>query len=528
MTSSFGTLDWLVVAGYFGVMIAGGIAFTPRHTGTAKDYFLANGQIPAWLAAISVLSATLSAATFLGGPDYGYRGDYTYLSTNIGGLLAALFVAKVLIPRYYEMGVTTVYELLDVRFGKPAMRAAGGMFLIGRVLAGGTRVYLGAIAISMIMFGNIDAYGVVVASVALIVVSFGFTFVGGLKSIIWNDLIQFIIYVGAAIAILIFLWMLIPSSGSEILRGLAATPEGTNKLRLLDFSLGVAQPFSMLAILTGGFLLSVANFGLDQDTTQRLLACKDARAGAKSLIMSVLITIPIIWVFISIGQLLYVFYDRPDLMQQSAAVQAASSFQGQKISIFMHFILTQIPPGLRGIATVGIVAAAVATTNSAMNAMSSVLIEDFYRPWVSRRETKNDAHFVLAGRVGMAAMGAAMLVMSIISFYWQRYANVPILEFVLAIMTFAYAGLLGVYFTAIFTRRGSNMSVILALCTGFVTILLLQKYSIDFLDLPVGLKALAFPWQLCIGTLVAFLTCVAAPRERNTDPSGYRLNHAGN
>jgi solute:Na+ symporter, SSS family len=527
MTPTFGLFDWLVVAGYFAVTVAGGIAFTPRHTGTSKEYFLASGQIPAWLAAISVLSATLSAATFLGGPDYGYRGDYTYLSTNVGGLLAALFVAKILIPKYYAMGVTTVYELLDVRFGRPAMRAAGGMFLVGRILAGGTRVYLGAIAISMIMFGNIDAFGVVVASLALVAVSFAFTFVGGLKSIIWNDLLQFVIYVGAAIAILVFLWLLIPASGSEILQGLALTPEGQNKLRLFDFSLGLSQPFSMLAIVTGGFLLSVGNFGLDQDTTQRLLACKDARAGAKSLIMSVLITIPIVWVFISIGELLYVFYDRPDLMQHGASAQVASNFQGQKISIFMHFILSEIPPGLRGIATVGIIAAAVATTNSAMNAMSSVLIEDFYRPWISARTTRDDGHFVRAGRWGMAAMGGAMFAMSIASFYWQRYANLPILEFVLAIMTFAYAGLLGVYFTAIFTHRGSNTSVILALATGFLTILILQKYSIDFLGLPPVLKAVAFPWQLCIGTIVAFLTCVAGTQDRALAAAQYDLRRAG-
>ena len=527
MTPTFGLLDWLVVAGYFAVMIVGGIAFTPRHTGTARDYFLASGQIPSWLAAISVLSATLSAATYLGGPDYGYRGDYTYLSTNIGGLIAALFVARVLIPKYYAMGVTTVYELLDIRFGRPAMRAAGGMFLVGRVLAGGTRVYLGAIAISMIMFGTVDAHGVIIASLALVLVSFAFTFVGGLKSIVWNDLIQFIIYVGAAVSILIFLWVLIPSSGGDIVKGLAATPDGTDKLKLLDLSLGLGQPFSLLAIMTGGFLLSVANFGLDQDTTQRLLACKDAKAGARSLILSVLITIPIVWVFISIGELLYVFYDRPDLMQHGASAQAASTFHGQKISIFMHFILTQIPPGLRGVATVGIVAAAVATTNSAMNAMSSVLIEDFYRPWISKRTVRDDAHFVRAGRAGMAAMGAAMFVMAIVSFYWQRSANVPILEFVLAIMTFAYAGLLGVYFTAIFTQRGSNTSVILALSAGFLTILALQKYSIDFLGLPAALKAVAFPWQLCLGTLVAFLTCVAAPRERIARPDVDRRAHAG-
>ncbi len=501
MTPGFEILDWCVVGLYFGVMVAAGVYFMPRSTSDAKDYFLAGGELPPWLAAVSVLSATMSAATFLGGPDYGYRGDFTYLSSNIGAMLAALFTARVLIPRYYALGVTTVYELLARRIGTTAMRAAGGMFLVGRVLAGGTRVYLGAIAVSMIMFGAVGGMEIVVAALVLVVLSFVFTFVGGLKSIVWNDLVQFVIYVGAAVTILVFLWLLIPASAGEIIATLREPPGGgPSKLRLLDFSFDLSQPFTVPAIFTGVFLLCVGNTGLDQDTTQRLLACKDAASGARGLIMSQLMVIPIVAVFMAIGSLLFVFYDGPNV---------ASTFQGQQVSVFMHFILTRVPPGLRGLATTGVIAAAVATTNSAMNAMSSVLVEDFYRPWRIRRgEHREEKHFVTAGRLGMGLMGFAMFVVAVLSYYWQRYAEVPILELVLGVMAFAYAGLLGVYFAAVFTRRGTDRSVVLALGGGFVTILVLQKYVATSLGLPEALARLAFPWQLCIGTLVAFLICV--------------------
>jgi solute:Na+ symporter, SSS family len=511
MSGQFAFLDWTVVGLYLVVLVAGGIYFTPRNTPDAKDYFLASGQIPTWLAAISVLAASQSAATFLGAPDYGYRGDYTYLSSNVGALAAAAFVAIILIPRYYALGVTTVYELLDIRFGKPAMRAAGGMFLVGRILAGGSRVYLGAIAVSMIMFADVSPQGIVLASLALVIASFAFTFVGGLKSVIWNDLVQFIIYLASAIAILIYLWTVIPATSSEILNGLANAPDGKNKLALFNFSLGLDQPFSMLAIMTGVFLLMVGNFGMDQDTTQRLLACKDAKSGGRSLYLSVFAAIPIIFVFITIGQLLHIFYDRPELMGQTT-VGVDKRFQGQDITIFMHFILTELPAGLRGLATIGIISAAVATTNSALNAMSSVLIEDFYRPWKNKKVSMPEMHFVRAGRAGMAIMGVLMFGMAVLSFYWQQYANMPLLEFVLSIMTFAYAGLLGVYFTAIFTQRGTNASVIGALIAGFLSILFMQKYFIDLIGLPVLFKTLAFPWQLCIGTGIAFLICVI-PRQ---------------
>lgn len=502
MTPQFAPLDWLVVGLYVLVLLAGGWLFSRFRADDTRDYFLAGRTVPAWLAAVSVLSATQSAATFLGAPDQGYRGDYSYLGAVLAAVLAALFVAHVLIPRFYAMRATTVYELLEARFDARAKQCAGAMFLAGRVLAGGARVYLAAIAIAMVAFGSIDAHAIILSAAAVMLVSFLFTFHGGLKSVIWNDLIQFVIYVGSAIAVLIFLRLSIPASNAELLAALSNTPEGVNKLRLFDFSVDLARPFTVLAIFTGLFLLNTANAGLDQDTTQRLLASPDARTGARGLILSQLASIPLIAIFVTIGLLLYIFYDRPDLMD--ARNQANANFGGEKITIFVHYILSQIPPGLRGLVTIGVTAAAVATTNSALNAMSSVMISDFYKPWRERKGVADASHYVHAGRWGMAIIGVAMFAMAVLSFHWQRHTDMPLLEFALQVMVFAYAGLLGVYFVALFTRRGTSASVIAGLIAGFVTVLLLQPFV-------VGPSGLAFPYQLCIGTLVSALIA-AAPR----------------
>ena len=503
----FGFIDWIVILLYLALLVAGGWLFTPRHTGTARDYFLAGGTVPAWLAAISVLSATQSAATFLGGPDFGYHGDLTYLGTNLGGLLGAIFVARVLIPRFYAARVTTVYELLTLRFGARATRWAGAMFLVGRVLANGARLYLAAIAIAMVIASAVDAQAILIAAAVLVVASFLFTFVGGLRSVLWIDLIQFVVFLAAAIAVLVFLRLSIPASNADLLHGLAHAPGGADKLRLFDFSLDTSRPFSLLAIVTGIALLYVASSGLDQDTTQRLLACRDARTGARSLYLSVFATVPVVALFITIGLLLHVFYDRPELMGGATAA-AAQAFGGEKISIFMHYILTELPPGLRGLVTAGIMAAAVATTNSALNAMSSVLVQDFYRPWRERRGGAAEHHYVQAGRAGMGIIGVAMLAVAVLSFYWQHYAKLGLLEFALQVMVFAYAGLLGVYFAAILTPRGTAASVIASLITGFVTILLLQPAIAGAIGLPAALSHLAFPFQLCIGTAIAFAVAI--------------------
>jgi Na+/proline symporter len=514
MTAQFTLLDWLIVAGYVGLLAAAGILSTRRQR-DAADYFLAGHRVPIWLVAVSVLSTTQSAATFLGAPDYGYRGDYTYLTSYVGPLIAAFLVAKFLIPRFYAERVTTVYELLGNRFDARAMRAAGGMYLIGRVFASGARLYLAAIAVSMIVFADIAPAHVLAASGVLVVFGLVFTFVGGLRSVIWSDLVQVVLYVGAALAVLYFLWTSIPASTGDIFRGLMTTPDGGNKLRLIDLSLDLSHPFSLLASVTGITLLFFASMGLDQDISQRFLACRDSRDGSGALYASVLAQIPVVLLFLAIGSLLYVFYDRPDLMG-GAGAGATGEFRGEKITIFMHYILTQIPPGVRGFVAVGVLAAAA--VNSGLISMASVLIQDFYRPWAERRGSRPEAHFVRAGRIGMVLLALALLAMSILCFYWQRYTAAPLLDFALSVMTFAYSGLLGVYFTVLFTRRGSSASVAWALATGFVAIALQQAYIVDMLGLPASWKALAFPYQLCLGTAFAFATCLLGKQSSKGAP----------
>jgi Na+/proline symporter len=271
-----------------------------------------------------------------------------------------------------------------------------------------------------------------------------------------------------------------------------------------------------LATVTGITLLFFASQGLDQDITQRFLACHDANEGRRALYASALASIPVVLLFLAIGSLLYVFYDRPDLMGVakvgSSGGAAVREYQGEKITIFMHYILTQIPPGVRGFVAVGVLAAAA--VNSGLISMASVLIQDFYRPWVERRRSMPETHFVLAGRVGMVLLALALLSMSMLCFYWQRYSEAPLLEFALGVMTFAYSGLLGVYFTILFTRRGSTRSVIAALATGFAAIALQQHYIVDTLGLPATWKSLAFPFQLCIGTAAAFAVCLLGRQNR--------------
>ena len=130
MIDQYTALDAAVFALYIFILLVTGYIFN-RQAKNTNDYFLGGNSMPIWTVSISVLATSQSAATFLGGPDQGYRGDLTYITTNIAGLIAAVFVAKFLLPRFYALKAFTVYELLGSRFGENAKYQAGMVYLFG-------------------------------------------------------------------------------------------------------------------------------------------------------------------------------------------------------------------------------------------------------------------------------------------------------------------------------------------------------------------------------------------------------------
>ncbi len=519
MDAELSVLDWLVFFSYFLIIAITGWYFSRRKVSSTNDFFLGGNQMPMWLVAISVLATSQSAATFLGGPDQGYRSDLSYLATNIGTIIAAIFVAKIMIPKFYQFKVTTVYELLETRFGESAKKQAGLMYLFGRIFASGARLYMAAIAVAMILFGNIEADNVVSSILILTLIGLIYSFVGGIRSVIYSDAIQCAVYVGAALSVVIYLVSLISGDFSDVYTALKYPVDGSqSKFTILDFNLDFSSSgvFSVWAAISGFVLLGIASFGMDQDMTQRVLTCKNAKESAKAMLWSVALVFPVVFIFVSIGLLLYVFYQRPELMGMQQVGELVQTFDGEKITIFMTFVLNEMPSGLRGLVTVGIVAAALSTLNSGLNSMSSVVIQDFYRPWLlSKNITKEEPHFVIAGRIGMLMAAVGLAAMAVMSFYWQRYTDTPLLAFALSVMVFSYSGLLGVYFNALFTKRGNASSVLLALIVGFLTTLLFQSYIQDMLNISWFKFDLAFPYQLCIASVLSFVVCYCGTPQAN-------------
>lgn len=504
-------LDWAVFFAYFTLLVLVGWLVNRKKAGNSNDYFLAANSMPVWVVAVSVLATSQSAATFLGGPDMGFRGNLSYIATNIGALIATFIVIRYLLPRYYQLKVTTVYELLEQRFGASAKEHAGQMYLFGRVFASGARLYMAAIAVAMLLFNNIDASSVLASVVLLAFIGLACTVVGGIRSVIYTDALQCAVYILAALLVLGYLYHSIGLDIGTLTQALQNPIEGgPSKLLLFDWQLDFSSAgvFNMWSALTGFILLNIAAFGLDQDMTQRVLTCKDSKAGARALLSSALMVIPTMLVFILIGFLLYIFYQRPDLYLPTQSF--ADNFAGEKVTVFMYYVLNEMPSGLRGLVVVGVIAAALSTITSGLNSMSSVLVADMYKPWkLKRQPAATEQHFVRAGQFGMVITAITLSAMAILCFYWQQYSDMPLLAFALSVMVFSYSGLLGVFFTALFSRRGNRYSVTAALISGFVVTLLMQPYILQYLSPSLAALDLGFTWQLCIGTLIATLVCLS-------------------
>lgn len=468
MESNFSNLDWIIFTSYFLVLILTSILLSQTTVKTSQDYFTGGNTMPMLAVAMSVLATSQSAATFLGGPESSYRGDLSFLGFYVSAFLAVFFVAKVLVPRFYAIKAITVYEYLEYRYGESSKRYAGIMFLVGRLFASGARLYIGALAISMILFNDIEIMHMVISIFMLMMGALGYTYFGGVKSVIFSDILQAITYVGAGIAVLVYLYYSLNSDFSTIVETLNAD----GKLNYINASF--EGSFNLWSLFVGFFLLNIAAYGLDQDMTQRVLTCKDKKEGERSLLYSILFTIPVVMIFLAIGLLLYLFYHHPEFsgIKTSCVDQ---SFGTQSITIFMTYILNEMPEGLRGLVTVGAVAAALSSSNSVLSAMSSVAVEDIYRPWLASPD-QDEAHFLRAGRIMVVVFALLLSFMAMLSYYWQQYTQLDLLSFALGVMAFAYAPLLGIYAAAIFTQRGSEEMVRYALVGGFLMVLFSQPY----------------------------------------------------
>lgn len=512
-------LDWAVLGLYLVMLTVAGFWFSRKEQRDTGDYFLGGRRMPVWAVALSIIASSLSVATFIGVPQIAYEGNLTYLTTNLGGLIAIVIVAVWFVPAFYRANVTSIYELLGQRMGEGAKKAASASFMIGRVFASGARIYIAAIPLSMLLFGDAGIrqpeWQIIVACAALVFISVSYTLAGGISSVIWTEVVQTIVLLVAVAGAIWLLLHKIPLSTGEIVDVLRTPSSGTgSKLTLLDTRTDPSLSFTLWASLLAFPLMGLASYGADHDLAQRMLTCRTAIKGGQSAVLAIALGIPIVALFLIIGLLLYVYYGEPARLGEAAP----SYVPADSRKVFLTFILREMPAGMSGLMMAGLLSVGISSLNSALNAMAATAIKDFYMPL---RPGRSPHHYVNAGRLGVVAWGVLLGAFAVVCIYWQRANAQTLIDLALSVMTFAYAGLLAVFLTALFTRRGNSVSAIAAILAGFCVLVALQPVVWTRYASLLGLEQvkLAWPWHLVIGAAVAFAVCIAGrrPPEKTVD-----------
>ena len=506
--AAFGPIDWLVLVGYMGMMLAIGW-WASRGQTDEHTYFQGGRAMPTWAVALSVLATALSAATFIGAPQIAYSGDLSYLILNIGGILGAVFVAVVFLPPLYHAGTITIYGYLGRRFGPAATLAASITFLFGRLLASGARLFMAGIAFSLILFGDIHTSYLLGAIVVFGVIGTIYTALGGIKAVIWTDVVQIVVVVGAVILSIVMLLDAIPLSIGQIYELL----QEREKLRVVDTSPDLGKAFTLWAAVAVTFA-NVASYGVDQDLVQRMLTTRSAWRASLSLVVSNLLGIPVVGLFLIAGLLLSIFYGMPEVMGDAAPTEILDDTR----KVYPQYLVNHLPMGLAGLAMAGLFAAAMSSFDSAVNAMASSLVADL-QP--GRAGGRGAGGTVAASRWAVIGMGVLLSVFAIGAALMQQAGGQDLINFALGVMSFAYAGLLGVFLTALLTRRGTVTSVVIALVAGALVVLAMQPYVLaPMTEAMFGEPfAIAWPYWMVVGTAVSFAICAAPKGGQSLDVS---------
>lgn len=439
-----------------------------------KGYFLGESNIPAWAVMISIVATETSTATFLSVPGIAYRGDFTFLQLPIGYLVGRVIVATVLLPSYFRGEIYTAYEVLQRRFGGATRTTASLMFLVTRVLADGLRLFLAATVLQVITGWSIET-----AILAVGVTTIIYTFLGGMKAVIWIDVIQFHIYIIGAIVALAILAGKLPGGWGEIWR----TGEAAHKFHMFDFAFDLTRAYTFWAGLIGGMVLNTATHGADQLMVQRYLSARSQRQAAGALVASGFVVLAQFALFLFIGVALYVFYE-----------QFPPSLPGGTVPRdreFAYFIVHYLPRGVLGVVVAAVFSAAMGTLSGSLNASAATTVNDLYRPLNPKAD---DRHLLWVSKVLTALWGLAQMGMAFAATGLER----NVVENALAVASFTTGIVLGLFLLGIFTKVPQSAALI-GLLAG-VAAVSLAKFG----------TSLAWPWYALVGSSTVVLVGVVS------------------
>lgn len=498
----FSFIDYIVILGYLMGVAWLGIRIAGRQASTS-DYFLGGHDIPWWAVLFSVVATETSTLTFISVPAVAYGGNLTFLQITFGYIVGRILVSILFLPAYFEGNLTTAYQFLKQRFGSSMRNAASTTFMITRLLADGVRLFATAIPLAIILrlggaFTGWSDFEVYLLSIAVIsAITLIYTLIGGIKAVVWMDVMQMVVYVGGAI----FAGIIMVSGLPDGLSGAMSMAAGAEKLQLFNFGFDlpftefIAQPYTFFTALIGGAIFSVASHGTDQLIVQRLLTTRNVDDSQKALVWSGVVVALQFGLFLFIGLLLYAFYDAQTAQQLGLATTD---------EIFAKFIVEQLPVGFSGLIVASLFAAAMSSLSSSLNSLASSTTFDLYKPYFGANNTQ--AEDLRISRI-ITIVWAVILTGSAFFFAFlqlQEGERPAVVELGLGIASYTYGGLLGAFLLGRLFTKPDKTDAMIGFFVGLISLLFMVEGPIHNL-LPGEPLAIAWPLYTVVGSAIVVL-----------------------
>ena len=409
-----------------------------------RAFFTGDRKSPWPVVAISMVGTSISGVTFISVPGYVAATQMSYMQMVLGFFAGYIAIAYILLPLYYRLDSFSIYGYLSGRFGPRSRTTGAGFFLLSKFLGCGVRMYLTAIVMQVILFGPLGVPFLVNILLTMGIV-WAYTFRGGVKTLVWVDMLQTLCMVGAVILAIIFVCHAL---GLDF-KGLCTVVGESPMSRIWYFDNPTDKRFFWKQFLAGAFT-TVAMTGLDQDMMQKNLSCKNLRAARKNVLSYGFSFVPINLLFLWLGVLLYIYGARVGLCDGNGQL-----FGGMKADELFPVLATGKDPatGLRylppavGIAfAVGLVCAAFSSAGSAVTALTTSITVDLLG---ADRKESDEA----LTRTRHRTHALVCLVMAGLIYAFRAIGNGSVINAVYVVASYTYGPLLGLYLFGLFTRR---------------------------------------------------------------------------
>ncbi len=469
---TIGPLDTALLAAYLLLVLGIGL-WMGRGQRNMSDYLLGGRDLPWWAVLGSIVATETSTVTFLSVPGTAYAegGNLQFLQLALGYLLGRVLVAWLLLPQYFRGELFTAYEVLHRRFGGSTKVVASSMFLVTRNLSDGLRLYLSAIVLEK-MTGLSQAQAVLVMGAVTIV----YTMVGGMKSVVWNDCIQLVVYLLGAVLAGIVIVRMLPGGWSAV----AEYATEHDKLKWFEPTFDLTKTYTFWAGVIGGLFFTTATHGADQMMVQRYLCARTQRDASRAVIASGLVVFAQFLLFLLLGVGLAAFYHQ---------FPPAQPFQ-KPDEAFADFIVRHLPVGIRGLTLAAVFSAAMSTLSSSLNSSATAAVSDIYLP--SRREPPSQASVLKLSRGLTVFFGVVQIGVALCG---NELAKRGVVDSVLAIAAFSTGLVLGVFLLGILTTHVRERAALTGLTVGLISMTLITF-----------LTKLAWPWYTLVGVSITCAT----------------------